>query len=433
MDDGDDGGGGGGGGVEQNSSEAAGPVDAAPASPLLTAFPAPAFPLTSRLAAERVLWIDLEMTNIVDVARGRIMEVGAVVTGPAMEWLHADEERGVCTAYHRVIRLSEAELSDVSEWSRVHHAKVRPGAGLSLLELCARSGFSLREVEDDLVALVRTHGRGRPMMLAGSSIGCDRAFIDAHMPRLASVLHHRSIDVSTVLELCRRMYPGFRVPAPPAPPGAQHTAMGDILSSLRLMHFLQNTIFMPVLLPVLPHQGASPAPASADGPHHEPDRGLPGFSASFGYAAQPRMPAQSAPFGAQDRAGGGYGAQDRAGGYGGYGGHCGHGGHGDYGSSFAGSAANQFGGDSYRAPHPEGFGQPHFRLAAFEGARSFREQSATHAAAAAPGPRPALILRQAPPVHSAAAPAAQPYPLRSPLLAATAAHGFPMPRRPGGR
>lgn len=236
------------------SSPSGPPTPATPSTPLGPPTPTPAcsaeppFRLTSRAAADRLLWIDLEMTNIADPSRGRIMEVGAVVTGPTMAWLRDEEEMGgPCTMYHRVIRLTPEELAASSEWSMSHHARRRPGCGLSLMQLCAVSSFSLQEVEEDLITMVRLHGGGRPMMLAGSSVACDRVFIDRHMPRLASVLHHRTVDVSTVLELCRRMYPGFRVPS--AQHGASsHTAMGDIISSLRLMHWLQNTVFMPGLL-----------------------------------------------------------------------------------------------------------------------------------------------------------------------------------------
>jgi oligoribonuclease (3'-5' exoribonuclease) len=311
----------------------------------------------SRIAAERVLWIDLEMTNILDVARGRIMEVGAVVTGPAMEWLTGEEERGVCTAYHRVIRLSEAELRDVSDWSRVQHAKPRPGAaGLSLLDLCARSSFDLAEVEDDLVALVRTHGRGRPMMLAGASVSCDRVFIDAHMPRLASVLHHRSIDVSTVLELCRRMYPGFRVPVPPTPLESQHTAMGDILSSLRLMHVLQNTIFMPVLIPSSNGGGGNGGPAGSSS------------SSSLSSSSQHHHYHGARHAGDQD------------------------GGFWDYSPARQPHQHSSMG--HFHTPYPP---QPRFR--------------------------------QAPAPHTPSGPTRPPPAHRSPLLAATAAHGFPLHKR----
>jgi oligoribonuclease len=239
----------GGEGESEGGSEGTG----GPPSPMISPASTPAFELTSHAAAERLLWLDMEMTNISDPSRGRIMEVGVVVTGPTAEWLVDEEERGVCVMYHRVLRLSEEELADSSHWSKMHHARRRGlggpgGGGLSLMELCMASSFSLAEVESDLIAIVRFHGGGRPMMLAGSSVACDRVFIDRYMPGLASVLHHRTVDVSTILELSRRMYPGLRIPAPTQPPGTQHTAMGDILASLRLMHWFQNTVFMPGLL-----------------------------------------------------------------------------------------------------------------------------------------------------------------------------------------
>jgi oligoribonuclease len=236
----------------------------------------PAFELTSHAAAERLLWLDMEMTNIGDPSLGRIMEVGVVVTGPTSEWLSEDEDRGVCVMYHRVLRLTPEELANSSAWSKSHHVRRRPGSGMSLMELCSRSTFSLEEVESDLIAIARFHGGGRPMMLAGSSVSCDRVFIDRYMPGLASILHHRTVDVSTVLELCRRMYPGLRIPAPIQPQGTQHTAMGDILASLRLMHWLQNTVFMPGLI-TKQHEGSGSAAGMGGGGgfhpaylHHQP-------------------------------------------------------------------------------------------------------------------------------------------------------------------
>jgi oligoribonuclease (3'-5' exoribonuclease) len=208
--------------------------------------------------AERVLALDLEMTDIADVRTGRIMEVGAVILGAGMEWLTREAAGGANTVYHRVLSLTEEELAASSEWSKLHHSRRRPDSGLSLMQLCRASPFSLAEVERDLVALVQVHGQGRPMMLAGSSVACDRVFIDHHMPRLSALLHHRTVDVSTLLELCRRMYPGFRVPAPR---GMQHTALGDIVSSVRLLHYFQNTLFMPMLLSPRPFGDSPPGHA----------------------------------------------------------------------------------------------------------------------------------------------------------------------------
>ena len=44
--------------------------------------------------------------------------------------------------------------------------------------------------------------------LCGNSIGTDRRFLDRYMHELDDYLHYRSIDVSSLKELCRRWYPG---------------------------------------------------------------------------------------------------------------------------------------------------------------------------------------------------------------------------------
>jgi oligoribonuclease len=40
--------------------------------------------------------------------------------------------------------------------------------------------------------------------LCGNSIGVDRRFLDRHLPELDKYLHYRSVDVSSLKELCRR-------------------------------------------------------------------------------------------------------------------------------------------------------------------------------------------------------------------------------------
>lgn len=255
----------------------------------------------------RVMWIDLEMTDIHNVSTGRIMEVGVIFTGPTFELLDGleEEEDDVEAAaavagageremrtrvsdgypasmYHRVIRLSPEDIAASSQWSKSVHSAIRPHANQSLFDMCLTSPFSLDRVEDDLVRLVGGHAEGRPIMLAGSSVACDRVFIDHHMPRLSSLLHHRMIDVSTVLEMTRRMYPGFKPHVPRLRrTNHAHSAMADIVASLRLMHELQHTVFMPMIFeypcsssryqhtrPPPPQQFSTAPPPPPPPPHH---------------------------------------------------------------------------------------------------------------------------------------------------------------------
>ena len=187
--------------------------------------------------AERVLWIDIEMTDVRDTHAGRIMEIGAIVATKLTEPVpHA--------AYHRVVRLTEGELAGSSAWSaQMHSQPCRRGR--SLMQLCTDSPFELAEIERDLLELANTHRGDQLIMIAGSSIASDRAFINEHMPKFAAVLHHRMLDVSTLLEMARRLYPGIRNIMPQ--PRVSHCAMDDIVSSLELMQFFQHNLLTPII------------------------------------------------------------------------------------------------------------------------------------------------------------------------------------------
>lgn len=199
-----------------------------------------------RSPADNVLWIDLEMTDIASATKGHIMEVGVIFTGPTFELL---EDTDLPSSFHRILSLSTDQLMDCSEWSKRVHTMPRPGCNKSLFDLCLESNFTLEQVDADLEKLIRYFSRGKLIMIAGSSIASDRAFIDAQLPRTSALLHHRMIDVSTILEMSKRMYPGFRpFVSKLRMHHHAHSAVADIVASLRLMHELQQTIFMPMLI-----------------------------------------------------------------------------------------------------------------------------------------------------------------------------------------
>lgn len=212
------------------------------------------------------MWIDLEMTDIADVEHGRIMEVGVIFTGPTMEMLDVDDSVSAPVAYHRVISLTEDEIGQSSEWSKQNHSTPRRNSSMSLFDLCRSSTFTIRDVDAEVAGLIRSHAKGRPMIIAGSSISCDRIFIQKHMPETANLLHHRMIDVSTILELTRRMYPGIRFSH--FSEHSQHSAMSDIFSSLHLMHSLQSTVFMPMIS--TPSASSAPPASSSSSPPPPP-------------------------------------------------------------------------------------------------------------------------------------------------------------------
>jgi oligoribonuclease len=61
------------------------------------------------------------------------------------------------------------------------------------------------------------------------------------MPDIEAFLHYRSVDVSSVKELCKRWYPTVTIDRP-SKAGA-HRALNDILESVRELRFYREIIF----------------------------------------------------------------------------------------------------------------------------------------------------------------------------------------------
>ncbi len=81
----------------------------------------------------------------------------------------------------------------------------------------------------------------RTVPLCGNSIGTDRRFLAAYMPEVEEFLHYRSIDVSSVKELCRRWYPEALARAPAK--REAHRALDDIRESIAELAYYRSTIF----------------------------------------------------------------------------------------------------------------------------------------------------------------------------------------------
>ena len=81
----------------------------------------------------------------------------------------------------------------------------------------------------------------RTVPLCGNSIGTDRRFLATQLPAVEEYLHYRSVDVSTIKELCRRWYPDVLANAP-AKEGA-HRALDDIKESVKELQYYRGTVF----------------------------------------------------------------------------------------------------------------------------------------------------------------------------------------------
>jgi oligoribonuclease len=106
------------------------------------------------------------------------------------------------------------------------------------------SSVTLEEAGARTLEFVRRHvPEPATAPLCGNSIGTDRRFLAAYLPAIDNHLHYRSIDVSTVKELCRRWYPEAFAAAPEKASG--HRALEDIRESVAELAYYRSAIFRP--------------------------------------------------------------------------------------------------------------------------------------------------------------------------------------------
>lgn len=190
----------------------------------------------ARPNGEFLAWIDLEMTGL-DVERDVIVEIACVVTDAELQLV----DDGVQIVVHQ----DDATLARMDDFVRNMHTK----SGL-LAEIPAATQDVAGAQRAVLDYLKQHIAKEASTPLCGNSIGMDRRFLARYMPDIDNYLHYRSIDVSSLKELCRRWYPAVYRKRPNK--AEQHRALGDILESIEELRYYREGMFV-----------AEPAPADA--------------------------------------------------------------------------------------------------------------------------------------------------------------------------
>ena len=111
-----------------------------------------------------------------------------------------------------------------------------------LIDEIPASTTSVAAAEAAVLAFVGEHvAHPGTAPLCGNSIGMDRRFLVRYMPALDAYLHYRSIDVSSIKELCRRWYPDVYKRRPGK--AEKHRALGDINESVAELRYYRAEIF----------------------------------------------------------------------------------------------------------------------------------------------------------------------------------------------
>jgi oligoribonuclease len=171
--------------------------------------------------------MDLEMTGL-DPAHDVIVEMATLVTD--------DDLNIVADGPDLVVHAPDDLLEGMSEIVRQMHTRS------GLLKSIEASTVTLEEAGAQTLAFIKEHvPDAKTVPLCGNSIATDRTFLAAYLPDINEWLHYRSIDVSTVKELCRRWYPKEYDAAPTKKGG--HRALDDIRESIEELRYYRGSIF----------------------------------------------------------------------------------------------------------------------------------------------------------------------------------------------
>jgi oligoribonuclease len=190
-------------------------------------------------------WIDLEMTGL-DPARHTIVEIACLITDDDLTILSEGPEL--------IVHASPEQLAEMDDFVTAMHTRS------GLLDAIKASELSLADAGAQTLAYLTQHiPEARTVPLAGNSIGTDRRFLATQLPEIEDYLHYRSVDVSTVKELCRRWYPDIYKGAPVKKGG--HRALQDIRESVDELAYYRRAVFNPTetpATPTAPSEEASP-------------------------------------------------------------------------------------------------------------------------------------------------------------------------------
>jgi oligoribonuclease len=179
--------------------------------------------------------MDLEMTGL-DPARHVIVEIATLLTD--------DNLVTVAEGPDIVVHATDEQLAQMDGVVRRMHTRS------GLLPAIEASSISLAEAGRQTLEFLRAHiDTPRSVPLCGNSIGTDRRFLATQLPEVDGFLHYRSVDVSSIKELCRRWYPDVLARAPAK--AETHRALDDIRESIAELAYYRSTIFVAAGAPPL--------------------------------------------------------------------------------------------------------------------------------------------------------------------------------------
>lgn len=181
------------------------------------------------LRNDLLVWMDLEMTSVVDARVDQIIEIAVVLTDANLNMV-AEGPDLIIHADPKLFAAAPASAQELHEKN-------------GLLPLVAASTLTLADAEEQVLAFLRDYVEPDSAPLCGNSIHVDRHFLKLQMPRVEDYLFYRCIDVSTVKELAKRWQPALYQESQQRKGDSAHRAKDDILASIKELSFYRGALF----------------------------------------------------------------------------------------------------------------------------------------------------------------------------------------------
>lgn len=170
-----------------------------------------------------LVWIDLEMTSLVDPLVDSITQIACVVTDKDLNIIAESDEI--------TIHADPKRFEQVPESVRAMYQDS------GLIPAIVASTVTEAEAEARILEFIQQYVAPQSSPLCGNSIHSDRMFIKLRMPRLDEYLHYRIIDVSTIKGLAGRWRPELATEVARMKANKNHHAMDDIKGSIEELKF----------------------------------------------------------------------------------------------------------------------------------------------------------------------------------------------------
>lgn len=177
-----------------------------------------------------LVWMDLEMTSVVDAHVDRITEIAVTLT---------DNDLAVVAELPSIVIHTDREFYE----SRKRPEMAKIPSQVELMEAAGMSTVTMEEAEDQILAFLEDYVAPQSAPLCGNSIHMDRHFLRIQMPRLEQYLFYRCIDVSSLKELAHRWAPEVFIEMKKRKGEGNHRATDDVFASIGELRFYREKLF----------------------------------------------------------------------------------------------------------------------------------------------------------------------------------------------